>query len=283
LSFLYKCKKLDEGYNVIVTPKNSELKYLEFGRLILNSSVSEFSSKTEDNELVITIFGGTCKVVTMLKGRKTIYNNVGSRSNVFEGKPTMLYLPRDTSFRITAITKKLDAGISKSPSKKEYQPYLSRPENVEEIFVGTLNWKRKIYSVIGDSIQVERLIVGETINPPGNWSSSPPHKHDTISDNEAPYEEIYFFRIHPSQGFGLQRIYTGKDDKNQLDQAYVVEDGDVVAIPRGYHPVVAGPGYQLYYLWILAGEKRRYGQWSDDPKHKWLRYCESIIKTSLKP
>jgi len=59
--------------------------------------------------------------------------------------------------------------------------------------------------------------------------------------------------------------------------AYVIENNDTVVIPRGYHPVVAAPGYQLYYLWILAGKERRYGAWSDDPRHKWIRDVEPII------
>ena len=74
-----------------------------------------------------------------------------------------------------------------------------------------------------------------------------------------PYEEVYFFRIKPSQCFGLQKVYTPPDDKDPFDVVYVVEDGDTVVIPRGDHPVVAAPRYQLYYLWILAGEERRYG------------------------
>jgi 5-deoxy-glucuronate isomerase len=89
--------------------------------------------------------------------------------------------------------------------------------------------------------------------------------------NESPYEEVYFFKIKPSQGFGLQRIYTAPDDEDPFDLVYVVEDGDTVVIPRGYHPVVAAPGYELYYLWILAGEERRYGAWSDDPRHSWIK------------
>jgi len=62
-----------------------------------------------------------------------------------------------------------------------------------------------------------------------------------------------------------------------FDEVYVVENNDTVVIPRGYHPVVAAPGYQLYYLWVLAGEERNYGAWSDDPKHRWLRGCEPIL------
>ena len=91
---------------------------------------------------------------------------------------------------------------------------------------------------------------------------------------EAPYEEIYYFRVKPSQGFGIQRVYTSEGDQAPLDEVYVVEDGDTVALPRGYHPVAAAPGYELYYLWALAGEGREFGAWSDDPRHAWVRNLE---------
>ena len=80
--------------------------------------------------------------------------------------------------------------------------------------------------------------------------------------------------MDPEDGFGMQRIYTGKGAAHQIDEALVVQNGDTVVIPRGYHPVVAGAGYRLYYLWALAGEERRFGSWSDDPRHTWIRTLE---------
>ena len=87
-------------------------------------------------------------------------------------------------------------------------------------------------------------------------------------------EEVYFFRVKPSQGFGLQRVYT---DSRSLDEAYTVENDDTVVLPEGYHPVVAGPGYRLYYLWILAGRQRILRP-RDDPDHQWLKDAEPIIE-----
>ena len=84
-------------------------------------------------------------------------------------------------------------------------------------------------------------------------------------------EEAYCFMVDPPQGFGLISVYTGEDSPARHDTAYVVQNGDTVAVPYGYHPVVAGPGYKLYYLWILSGEVRAYGAWSDDPNHAWLK------------
>jgi 5-deoxy-glucuronate isomerase len=110
-------------------------------------------------------------------------------------------------------------------------------------------------------------VIGETYNPSGNWSSYPPHKHEReVPGLESKHEEVYYFRMNPAQGFALMRLY---QDEGR-DQAVVVEDGDTVLLPNGYHPVVAAPGYQAYYLWILAGEKRALLM-HDDPKHAWVK------------
>ena len=138
--------------------------------------------------------------------------------------------------------------------------------------VGKDNWQRDVYTSIGPNVDADRLLIGETYNPPGNWSSAPPHKHDVACPpDEGCMEEVYFFMVDPGQGFGIQRVYSGEDSPAQVDDAYVVQNGDTVAIPYGYHPVVAGPGYKLYYLWILSGEERAYGAWRDDPTHAWLK------------
>jgi len=276
-SRLYKSIPLKEGYTPIVTPENSELKYLEFGRILLTAKGHQFKAETENREAVLTIFGGTCSVKIETPSKKISYGMIGNRSDVFSGKPTMVYIPRGTYYEVTAETDSLEAGVSTAPSDKDCQPVLVPPEEVIEKSVGAWNWTRKVYTSIGDNVKAHRLIVGETVNPPGNWSSCPPHKHDEKTVQESPMEEVYFYKIKPEQGFGLQRIYTAPGDEKPFDEVYVVENNDTVVIPRGYHPVVAAPGYQLYYLWVLAGEERNYGAWSDDPKHRWLRGCEPIL------
>jgi 5-deoxy-glucuronate isomerase len=84
-------------------------------------------------------------------------------------------------------------------------------------------------------------------------------------------EEVYYFQVEPKQGFGFMRVYSDPADPDPFDRAYAVEHGDTVLIPRGYHPVVACPGYTLNYTWVLAGEGRTYGAWSDDPRHAWIK------------
>jgi 5-deoxy-glucuronate isomerase len=131
---------------------------------------------------------------------------------------------------------------------------------------GTGNWARSIRTILGPEDDAGRLVLGETINPPGNWSSYPPHKHDRHAPpEEVALEEVYYYRFKPEGGFGVQLIYDEHDERAQI-----VRDGDVVAIPSGYHPVVAAPGYALYYLWVMAGEGRALAPFFD-ARHAWVQ------------
>jgi 5-deoxy-glucuronate isomerase len=247
-SHLYKSVEPKKGYTPIITPRSSDLKYLEFGTLLLAEKGDEYGSETQNREAVLTIFGGTCSVEIRSKSQEASYKTIGIRPDVFSVKPTMVYVPINAKYRVAAETTMLEVGISTAPSESDYSPFLVRLQDTIEKTVGAGNWTRKVYTSIGANIKVQRLLVGETVNPPGNWSSSPPHKHDEKSLTEAPLEEIYFYKVKPAQGFGLQRIYTYSGDKEHFDEVYVIENNDTVALSRGYHPVVASPGYQIYYL-----------------------------------
>lgn len=280
MNLLHKGEKIKEGYQTIVSPQNSDLKWLEFGRLFLSEAGKEFSDIDEEKETALSIFSGKCDI-EIEKGQtseKVSYQEIGGRADVFSGAPTMVYIPKGLKYTIESNTEMLEIGIFKAPSRKNAKTVLIKPEDTDPIIPGADNWQRKVYVPIGEKVDADRLIVGETFNPPGNWSGYPPHKHDSHNPpNEAPYEEVYFFFIKPSQGFGIQRVYTSSEAKDAINEVYLIENSDTVVIPRGYHPVVAAPGYQLYYFWALAGEERIYAAWSNDPKHSWLRDCEPIL------
>ena len=112
-----------------------------------------------------------------------------------------------------------------------------------------------------------QLLVSELYGDQGCWSGYPPHKHDSDTPpTETLLEETYYHRLNPPQGFAFQRVYT---DDRSLDEACAVEDHDVVMVPRGYHPVVAPHGYDLYYLNVMAGPKRNW-KFQNDPAHEWI-------------
>jgi 5-deoxy-glucuronate isomerase len=100
----------------------------------------------------------------------------------------------------------------------------------------------------------------------GTWSSFPPHRHDRESADEARLEEVYYYRLHPANGFAVQIRY---DTDYVQEDLHIARDGDAAAITSGFHPLVAAPGHRLYYLWILAGEERAMRVYVD-PRYRWV-------------
>jgi len=255
----------------IVSPGNAPLRWLRVRSLRLTEREPEWSFLTGEEEAVLDIFGGHCTVNISAEDASANFPEIGRRQNVFAGKPTMVYIPRGARVSVFAESEIFEGALISAPARRSYPPVLVYPEETQTRLIGKDNWQRTVVTAIGDDVPADRLLIGETVNPPGNWSSAPPHKHDCYRDGEIPMEEVYLYKLNPAQGFGLQRVYTAPGDPEPFDVTYAVRDGDVVAIPRGYHPVVAAPGYQLFYLWALAGEERRYGAWSDDPEHAWIK------------
>jgi 5-deoxy-glucuronate isomerase len=125
-----------------------------------------------------------------------------------------------------------------------------------------------------DTFEADRLIACEVLTPGGNWSSYPPHKHDEERDGETALEEIYYFEIADGPvgpGMAYQRVY-GTDER-PISVLEEVRSGDVVLIPHGWHgPSIAAPGYDLYYLNVMAGPgAERAWRICDDPSHAWVR------------
>ncbi len=267
MSLLYKYPK-KSGYWPVVSKKNCKhLKFIEFGILNLSKGDS-FQEETKDKEVVLVLLSGRC---TIKCGDKE-FRALGKRKDVFSGSAYALYLSPQTVYQVFAQSK-LEIAICQAPSDIISEPLLITPKQIKVRSAGRENWRREIQDIVLDNVKAKYLLVGETFNPPGNWSSYPPHKHD--EDNfpqEVKLEEIYYYKLSPPQGFGMQRIYTA--DK-ELDETYLVENNDTVVIPRGYHPVVAAPGYSLYYLWVLAGKRRKMVS-HDDPQHSWV-WCQACL------
>jgi 5-deoxy-glucuronate isomerase len=124
------------------------------------------------------------------------------------------------------------------------------------------------------TFEADRLIACEVLTPGGNWSSFPPHKHDEEREGESALEEIYYFEVADGPagpGMAYQRVY-GTPDR-PIDLLAEVRTGDVVLIPHGWHgPSIAVPGYDLYYLNVMAGPgPERAWRICDDPAHAWVR------------
>ncbi len=186
-----------------------------------------------------------------------------SRSGVFTERATALYLPPGVELTVTA-TAPLEAVLMSTPAPAGGSPTIVMPKDIEVNARGRANYSREVHNIFVTDPHVRRLMIGETFNPPGNWSSYPPHKHDG-KDGEPVLEEVYYFTIDPPQGFGQQMLYTNDGES----ATHAVRDGDAVLLPYGYHPVSAPPGYRLCYLWGMAGAERKLAL-HEDPAHKWI-------------
>ena len=210
-----------------------------------------------DEETVLVLQEGRGRFVTG-DGEWTL-----SRSNVFDERASAVYVPPGARVTVTAETP-LEAVLFSTPAPAGGKAIAVRPGDVEVNARGRDIYSREVHNVLVTDPYVKRLMVGETFNPPGHWSSFPPHKHDG-RDGEPVLEEVYYFRVSPPQGFGQQMLYTEGGEC----VAHVVRDGDTVLLPYGYHPVAAAPGYRLYYLWGMAGQQRKLAL-HEDPAHKWI-------------
>ncbi len=186
-----------------------------------------------------------------------------ARASVFSERATALYLPPATDLSVTADTA-FEAILVSTPAAARGEPVLVGPGEVQVNDRGRDGYTRQVHDIFVRDPHVQRLMVGETFNPPGHWSSFPPHKHDG-RNGETALEEVYYYRLDPPGGFGHQMMYTNDGEA----VTHQVKDGDAVLLPYGYHPVSSPPGYTLYYLWAMAGEQRKLSLY-EDPAHKWI-------------
>ncbi len=248
------------GYTHLVGPNNTDLGCLEFGLVSLGDAES-WEQGFPGREAVLVVLGGTCDFE--VGGRS--WPQIGQRSDVFDGPPSCVYVPPGQAFRVRGRGE-AEIAVCLAQTCDGREAALIEPDAVGIRHVGEGSFRRDIHDIATmDGAVTHRLLVGETYNPPGLWSSYPPHKHDVHEPPaESRLEEVYHFRVKPPQGFGVQRVYG-----EGFDEAYAVQDRDTVTIPKGYHPVVAAPGYQLYYLWMLAGDERIMHP-REDPAHAWI-------------
>jgi 5-deoxy-glucuronate isomerase len=252
-----------------IAERGKQLKYLSFTILELGGKLKEHKLESGEEELSLDFCTGPVKVeVEGASGRWL--TEIGPRSSLKEPGP-MVYVPSESRVRIASLDGPARIIIAGAEGKKGAVPVLVQGDQIAKSSAGKDNWARTVYTHIARNVDAAHLICGQTVNQPGGWASCPPHRHDRFAEPEIPMQEIYYFQFEPRQGYGFMRVYTDPDDPEAFDYAYAVEHGDTVLIPRGYHPLVAGPGYTLNYTWMLAGEARTYGGWTEDPRHTWIK------------
>jgi 5-deoxy-glucuronate isomerase len=268
---------------VVITPESAQWTYSGLRIVELEPGQSRVLHTGPDEILVVPLAGAAlveCADASFaLSGRR----------DVFAGPTDFCYVPSETDVTISSpeggrmaipsarSSSALSSGVGSSSRRPpSYGPAASVPIEIRGAGAAT----RQLNNFCSpSSFTTDKLVAVECITPAGNWSSWPPHKHDTLGPDEAILEEIYYFEMAAAvsggprtmgEGFALQRLYTTDGDIDLCEQ---VHHGDVVLIPRGYHgPSVTAPGFDLYYLNVLAGPAaERTMAFFDDPTYHGVR------------
>ncbi len=275
----------DPDLIVEVTPERAGWDYISFQARRLATG-QQWAFQTGAHELALVNLSGRY-TVTSNRGE---WHGIGGRASVFTGAAHALYLPRHTTFTVTA-EEGGEFAVAWVPTDQDHDPWLIRPEDVAISIRGGDNVSRQINDLLPPGSPVHRLVLVEVYTPSGNWSSYPGHKHDVhIEDEagnliEADLEEIYFYKFDRPEGYAYQRVYT--DENSPLHQAgYPIDalvrptENCVVLVPEGYHPVVSAPGYTTYYLNVLAGSAQSLAN-QDDPRYAWVKETYKTVDPRL--
>jgi 5-deoxy-glucuronate isomerase len=257
-----------DGTLLTVTPESAGWAYVGFELLRLAPGVTA-RRDTGAREVCIVVISGRVDIGS----EHGDWRGVGGRESPFAAAPPeAAYLPPRTAFTLTGTAGadiSADVALCFAPAQTGATARLLPGDRIVPETRGSGTTERLVAPILmgRDEEEAESLLVTEVLTPAGNWSSYPPHKHDTDAlPDESYLEEIYYHRIDPPQGFVLQRVYT---DDRSLDETLAVLDGEVVLVPRGYHPVGAPAGYRSYYLNVMAGPTRVWA-FHNDPDHAWL-------------
>jgi len=233
------------GRHISVSPENSAMKHLAYGRIILNPSkpIESFSNGERETGLI------------MLSGQAAV--TVDGEEIQLE-KYDAIYVPRDSKAEIRCSTNadiaEFSAGVAnRYPLQVVHFSQVSNDPGLN-FKTGGSGSSRHLHMLLAKNVEAGRLVAGFTISEPGSWTSWPPHEHAKM------LEEMYVYIEMPAPGFGVQFVYT---DPNDPDLVSIVREGDAVLMPRGYHPNVSAPGHRIGFLWAMAAhrdtEDRQFG------------------------
>ena len=256
---------LRAGGELAITPESAGWRFSGL-RVLELAADGRRSLETGEDELIVLPLSGAC---TVRVDGETF--ELAGREDVFGGVTDFAYAPRDATLEIASAA----GGRFALPSARaggRLQPRYVAAEAVPVELRGAGQASRQVNNFCSpEAFEADRLIAVEVLTPGGNWSSYPPHKHDEeVPGVETPLEEIYYYEV-ADEGFGFQRVY-GSGPGREIDVCAEVRSGDAIVMPHGYHgPSMAAPGYDLYYLNVMAGPGERAWRFTDDPAHAWIR------------
>ncbi|HSD66207.1 MAG TPA: 5-deoxy-glucuronate isomerase [Vicinamibacteria bacterium] len=237
-----------------VDPATTAARNLHYGRIVLE--------------------GGDAPVRFPTRGLETGLIALRGRADVTAGRRTFamapydaLYVPRDSEVEVHPGAAGCDLAEVAAPVEKAYPLQFVAFADVQKdpglhFTAGVPPTQRTLNILLGKNVAAGRIVVGVTFPAPGNWMSWPPHEHSDM------LEEAYLYVDMPEPSWGIQLVYT---DPRSPELVVVVREGDVVLMPRGYHPGVSAPGGSLNFLWMMAanreGVDRQFGVVNVQPEY----------------
>ena len=248
-----------DGYVADVTPESAGWGFAGLRVLDLPPG-GEYRASTGEDEVVVLPLAGSGTVETDDEGAR-----LTGRDSVFTGVSDYAYVPRDSALTLrSAAGGRFALASARATRRLPFRHVTAKEVPVELRGAGPASRQVNNFGTPG-VLDADRVIACEVLTPGGNWSSFPPHKHDEDRPGESVLEEIYYFEVRGG-GMAYQRVY------GTIDVLAEVRTGDVVLVPHGWHgPSMAVPGYDLYYLNVMAGPGERAWLVCDDPAHAWIR------------
>ncbi|MDD9923881.1 MAG: 5-deoxy-glucuronate isomerase [Boseongicola sp.] len=246
-----------------ITPESAGWGYVGFDlyRLAEGETVGE---ATQDREAILVLVEGRAEI----SASGSNFGELGDRMDVFERTPPhCVYVPSSSDWSAMATTE-CTLAVCSAPGSGGHDAAIIGPVGIQTEPRGKGTNTRYINNIAMENRNVaDSLLVTEVFTPSGHWSSYPPHRHDEDDYPNMTYlEETYYHRLNPSQGFGVQRVWT---EDGSLDETMAVSDHDVVLVPKGHHPCGAPYGYEMYYLNVMAGPLRKW-RFKNHPDHNWI-------------
>lgn len=226
-----------KGRNITVTPENSAMNHLYYGRIILDKENPVETFETENREVGLICLSGAGTV----RVDETLHEL--SRYDA-------IYVPPNCTVEVSTSSA-VDFVECAAEIEGNYPLQVVRYAEAEQnpalkFQTGGESSKRTINILLGKNIQAGRILAGVTTSEPGHWTSFPPHEHAAM------LEELYVYYDMPPPAFGIQLVYTNTDEPEVVT---IVKDGDAILMPKGYHPNVSVPGFPINFVWIMAANK----------------------------
>jgi 5-deoxy-glucuronate isomerase len=256
-----------DGWSVVLTPESAGWRFSGLRAATLAPGAT-LAFDTGSDEVVVLPLAGRFDV-----GVDGSTHVLAGRPDVWSGPSDFLFAPPGTTVEVASREGGRFAVASARAERSHPVRYVPAADVAVELR-GAGACSREVRNfAAADRFQADRLIAVEVLTPGGNWGSYPPHKHDEVRDGETELEEIYHYVVADGPagpGLAYQHIY-GPPDR-PIDLLTTVATGDVVLVPHGWHgPAMAAPGYDLYYLNVMAGPGERAWRACDDPAHVWVR------------